>query len=141
MKNSYTVEKVKKFLNDNKISVELIEKFQEFYEFVLTAELTASRETHYVGLNEWSEPIYDFIHNELKANGFVNGDPVANKELIGASFWWLIYQVMGSIIYSNHLSSVVAIHHSSAYERNVALQGELEDIIEHIMATQILNNL
>lgn len=116
----------------------------KFIKLVESKQETASKGTHYDGLDGWSNGIYDFLHDALKKFGFVNGDPETNSKNPDAKFWWEVYGLVSFLIYSRYLETKVANHHSSAYERNRALIMELydlkreisllepEDIVEHI---------
>jgi hypothetical protein len=108
----------------------------KFIKLAESKQDSASKRTHYDRLNEWSDEIYDFIHEALKKFGFVNGDPVKNSENPDASFWWGIYGMMSSLIYSRYLETKTANHHSSAYERNRALIMELYDLKREISLTE-----
>lgn len=104
------------------VSKECIQDLHQYHHKVIEWQNTASKKTHYNDLNLWSDEAYDFIHQMLKKYGFVNGDPEAH-------FWWQVYGLLSSIIYSPYLKSEVAYHHSSAFERNRALLGELNDFL------------
>lgn len=130
---------MKDYLNDSfnakLVTVNLneyhLKKLRDFYTLVVNLRMYASTKTHYDRLDEWSKPIYDFIHTMLDISEFANGHPEKNtsSECI---FWFTIYKLMSSIIYSPNLKTEVANHHSSAYERNEALIKELEYIMEDI---------
>lgn len=111
-------------------SMEAIDDFYVFKDHVNALQATASKYTHYEKLDEWSHAVYDFVHKMLKKYKFVNGDVEANKKNPDATFWWDVYAMIGSVIYSPHLKSVTAAHHSSAAERNAALLLEIEDVLK-----------
>ena len=91
----------------------------------------ASKKTHYEKLDEWLDTVYDFLHKQLNKYGFINGGAAMGKEQpTDAAFWWAVYNVMSSVIYSIHLKSVTEYHHSSAWERSQALMADIQDIIE-----------
>jgi hypothetical protein len=104
----------------------------DFRDLLISLRKTASNQTHYHNLNEWSDRVYEFVHKKLKENKFKNGDPEANDKNPGARFWWNVYGIVGAAIYSRHLKTNVSNHHSSAFERNEALILELEDAIKFI---------
>jgi hypothetical protein len=87
----------------------------------------ASKQTHYHKLNDWCDTIYGFVHAMLKKHKFVNGGKNQNPD---ARFWWGIYGVVSSIHLSPHLKTQVALHHSSAWERNEALRIEIGGLIK-----------
>lgn len=87
---------------------------------------TASKQTHYHKLNDWSDVAYGYVHDMLKKYDFKNGGPDQNDN---ARFWWTVYGMVSSIHYSTFLTTNVALHHSSAFERNEALTKEIEYLI------------
>jgi len=92
---------------------------------------TASKQTHYDKLDEWSDVVYGFVHDKLNEYGFINGGTaMGKKQPRDAEFWWKIYAVVSGVIYSPNLISRTAHHHSSAWERNEALIADITDIIE-----------
>ena len=91
---------------------------------------TASKQTHYQNLDQWSGVVYGYIHKMLKKTGFKNGKPEENAKNPSATLWWTIYGEVSSITYSQYLQTKVARHHSSAWERNEALIMELDDLIK-----------
>lgn len=111
--------------NTNPDHVEL-QDITKLKEMVKDSSLTASKKTHYHGLNDWSRPIWDYIHNMLDKHGFKNGNMETNRKNPKASFWWSVYGIFGNIIYSPNLQTEVSTHHSSAWERNEAFNKELE---------------
>ena len=89
----------------------------------------ASKNTHYDHLNKWSDVIYEYIRTMLKKYNFKNGeDNSSNKDVF---IWWKIYHLMSNIIYSPYLVTSVSPHHSSAFERNNALNDEINLIYEY----------
>ena len=92
---------------------------------------SASHMTHYNRLDEWTTPMHLIIREALVSSGFVNGQPDINKNIPDVKFWWSIYGVASNIIYSQHLKSQVAHHHSSAFERNEALKAEIDTILNY----------
>lgn len=112
------------------VSDECKSDLHAYHHKVIEWQNTASKRTHYDQLEDWSNPAYGFIHDMLHKYGFVNGDPEANAKNANASFWWNVYGLLGSIIYSPYLKSEVAYHHSSAFERNRALLAELNIILD-----------
>ncbi len=109
---------------------EVKEDLKLYYNLLQSLSSTASKKTHYDKLNEWSDKAYGFIHDMLKKYGFKNGQPEVNKLNNDASFWWAIYGVLSSICYSPYLETEVAIHHSSAWERNKAMIAEMKSLID-----------
>lgn len=89
---------------------------------------TASKQTHYQNLDQWNDVVYGYIHKMLKKTGFKNGQSEENAKNPSATLWWTIYGAVGSITYSHYLKTKVALHHSSAWERNEALIKELDDL-------------
>lgn len=114
------------------VSPDCIKDLHEFHHEVIEWQNKASKKTHYEDLNIWSDDVYGFIHRMLEKYGFVNGNPEANAKNPEANFWWMVYGLMSSIIYSPYLKSEVAYHHSSAFERNRALLGELNDLLDNL---------
>lgn len=105
-----------------------MQDFKALTDMVNAAKSTASKQTHYHQLNEWSNPIWDHIHNMLKKTGFKNGEPEENAKNLKTQFWWSVYQLFSNIVYSPNLKTEVATHHSSAWERNEAFSIELSII-------------
>lgn len=93
---------------------------------------TASKHTHYDRLDEWSEPIFELLNKMLMKYGFINGG--GSEQPIDATFWWNIYDIVSSCIYSSNLESLTAAHHSSAFERNESLKKDF------IQLQNLLNN-
>lgn len=93
----------------------------------------ACKGTHYEKLNDWSDPTFQFVHDMLEKYGFKSGDMVGNEKNVDALFWWKIYDVVSNVIYSLNmkLTVLVAIHHSSAFDRNEALKKDIQVIIDH----------
>lgn len=113
-------------------SAEAVGDLQKFYDYVEGLRAIASEKTHYHELNVWSGKAHEFVSAMLKKYGFVNGDPETNEKNPDASFWWKVYSIVSNVIYSPHLKSEVAYHHSSAYERNEALLLEIKDVLSSI---------
>lgn len=113
-------------------SIDAVNDLREFVDFLNALSNTASKKTHYHELNVWSNSAFNYVHNRLKKYGFVNGDPEANAKNPDATFWWKIYSIVSNVIYSPHLKSEVAYHHSSAFERNEALILEIKDVLSSI---------
>lgn len=109
-------------------SEESLNDLKCYYEDLLRLNENASKNTHYDRLSEWSDAVYAFVHNKLGKYGFVQASNEQNQD---ARFWFLIYQVIGGVCYSKHMKTQVAAHHSSAWERNQALLGDIEDILKH----------
>ncbi|MGZ7506461.1 hypothetical protein [Vibrio parahaemolyticus] len=102
---------------------------RDFLEFLqLVDSSNPSTQTHYTGLDEWSEPIYERIRGEMYKHGFISGDVEGNKQKPLGQFWFGVYSILSKITYSPNLNSEVADHHSSAKERNDALMIELNYI-------------
>jgi hypothetical protein len=96
-------------------------------------QLSPSERTHYQGLDEWSDPVYEFAHKKLEAHKFINGGAAMGiTQPPMADLWWSTYAMISGIINSPYLKSEVAAHHSSAHSRNEALKKELEAIIKII---------
>lgn len=129
-RKSYSVLETINFLAD--ASIDAVTDLQTFVVFLESFRLTASKETHYKKLEHWTGPVYNYAHNMLKKYGFVNGDPEANNKNPDARFWWSVYNIVSNVIYSPHLKSEVANHHSSAYDRNEALILEIQDVLSSI---------
>jgi hypothetical protein len=87
---------------------------------------TASKGTHYHGLDEWFTPAGEFVHQALTDAGFKNGDKTYNEQYPGIQFWWHIYGLYTNVCYSRYLQTEVPNHHSSAFERNAALILDLK---------------
>lgn len=100
---------------------------KKFSELLTEQVLVASKKTHYHRLDEWSDVVYGFVHKMLRVCKFKNGKKEQN---INAAFWWSIYGLVSGVIHSPELPlSDVARHHTSAYDRNHALLGEVNHII------------
>ena len=126
-KFSHTVEKCFKL----ETSRESFDDLTIFLEKLQELDKTASKGTHYHNLNDWTRPNYDFLHNQLEKYGFIEAAPLKGlTQPMDAKFWCTVYDVMGSVIYSVHLKSKAAYHHSSAWERNQALMADIQDIIK-----------
>lgn len=113
-------------------SLDAVTDLQYFVGVLEKLRETASKKTHYGDLNLWSDAAFGYVHDMLKKHKFVSGDPEANALLPDATFWWKVYSIVSNVIYSPHLKSEVAYHHSSAYERNEALIKEIEDVLSSI---------
>lgn len=113
-------------------SSEAVDDLQGFYDYVEGLRAIASEKTHYHELNIWTSKANEFVSAMLKKYGFVNGDPEANAKNPDATFWWKVHSIVNNVIYSPHLKSEVAYHHSSAYERNEALLLEIKDVLSSI---------
>lgn len=99
---------------------------------VLLESSNPSDKTHYHLLDQWSEPIFDFINDRLNESGFVNADPNHNATIPCVVFWYAVYMLFSCIDCSPHLKTSVAQHHSSAKERNEAFIKEVRLIQEHL---------
>lgn len=110
-----------------KVDVKLLHKVHDF--LYLLENLNPSKQTHYHQLDEWRNPITDFLHKVLNETGFVNGQGCSNEE---CSFWWSVYTSPDLIVFSNYLKTQVNNHHASAFERNEALIQFFEDIYERL---------
>ena len=132
VKNSYSVNEC---LAHDQPSKECLDDLVSFKSFLDSMTDKASKETHYEKLNDWSDPIFQYVHSMLKKYGFKNGDPEANSKNVNASFWWKIYSVVSNVIYSTNLKPeiLVALHHSSAYDRNEALKKDIDIIIRYFI--------
>ena len=130
MKCSYNVEKT--INNSEKVSEKCKQDLLVYLNLINELSKTASKKTHYVNLEEWSNSSHKFIDKMLKKYKFVNGNSEANEKLPDAKFWWNIYGVLSSIHYSPNLKTNVDIHHSSAWERNEALRLDIEYIINFL---------
>lgn len=95
-----------------------LDGLSQLIEIVQNAQQTASTQTHYNKLDEWSKPLYEFIHAKLNDN-------------VNYEFWKSIFCVMNSVIYSPNLITKVANHHSSAFDRNTAILTELQFIYNY----------
>lgn len=125
---SYSVQETRKLIGA--ASKEAVADLHTYKSLLENLRATASKKTHYQDLESWNHDVYEYVHNMLKKYGFVSGNPEANALIPDASFWWKIYSVVSSVIYSPHLKSEVSAHHSSAFERNEALIGEINDILK-----------
>ncbi|MEO6305477.1 MAG: hypothetical protein ABIP51_20105 [Bacteroidia bacterium] len=76
-----------------------------------------------LGLDEWGDKVFGFIHLMLDKYRFVNAQQVQNDN---ATFWWNVYDVVGSVHYSPNLKTERALHHATASERNKALLIDLK---------------
>ena len=113
------------------VGLDAFQELTEFMELLRSLSETASKETHYHKLDEWSDAVYGFVHKKLDEHGFINGGAAMGKEQPrDAEFWWKVYAIVGSVIYSPNLNSVTEYHHSSAWERNEALLADVSDLIE-----------
>lgn len=121
----YWIERLFQEVEIECVSREAKDDLQGFYLLIKAQQSTASKNTHYDKLDDWSKPLYQYIHDMLRKYGFVNGDPEANKKLPDALFWWGVYKCMNSVIYSTNLKTQVSSHHSSAWERNEVLMIEV----------------
>ncbi len=126
-KVSYRVEKCLEL----ETSVKSFNDLSIFLTELIELDETASKETHYHELDKWMDPVYGLIRKQLEKYGFIEAAPSKGKtQPMDAEFWWAIYAVLSSVCYSMHLKSQTAYHHSSAWERNQALMGDIQDIIE-----------
>jgi hypothetical protein len=120
------------------VGFDAFQELTEFLELLRGLSKTASKQTHYHKLDEWSDAVYGFVHKMLDKYGFINGGAARGLEqLRDAEFWWKIYAIVGSVCYSPHLKTQVAWHHSSAWERNEALIADIEQLIENKPPTTI----
>ena len=114
------------------VGLDAFHELTEFMELLRGLSETASKQTHYHKLDEWSDAVYGFVHEKLDKHGFINGGAAMGKEQPrDAEFWWKVYAIVGSIIYSPNLESKTEYHHSSAWERNEALMADISDLIEN----------
>ena len=112
------------------ISPSSIGKLREFFEFLQSLEKIASKNTHYDRLDDWNAHVDKFVHKALKEYGFKNGDAEHNDKHPDIRFWWYIYGIVGSIYLSPNLETAGERHHSSAYDRNMALEVEVKHILD-----------
>ena len=117
-------------------SIDAVNDLKAYVDYLEGLRAIASEKTHYHELNVWSNKAFEFVHAMLKKYGFVSGDPEANALNPDASFWWKVYSIVSNVIYSPHLKTQVAYHHSSAYERNEALMLEINDVLSSISITK-----
>lgn len=122
----------KKVLEVEGVDIECKKDLFPFLDVIESQTDVASKSTHYHNLDEWNDVIYDYIRSMLKKYKFKNGDVEANAKNPQASFWWAIYGLKGSIIYSPSLKTEVATHHASAFERNEALKAEVNCLIKEL---------
>jgi hypothetical protein len=114
------------------VGLDAFQELTEFLELLRGLSKTASKQTHYHKLDEWSDAVYGFVHKKLEEHGFINAAPLKGLEQPrDAEFWWKVYAIVGSVCYSPHLKTQVAWHHSSAWERNEALMADISDLIEN----------
>ena len=128
IKPSYLTDEALSVLNVPKV---VFTQLEVFYNLLKESSLKASKNTHYDRLNEWSDPIYEFIRKEMYTSGFINGNVEKTKEKPAAEFWWIIYQLISGIHYSPFLKTTVSNHHASAFERNEALLNEIEYVLNN----------
>jgi hypothetical protein len=126
-RNSYSVQETRKVIGT--ASRDAIADLGFFKKALEALRSIASKKTHYQDLEQWNHDVYEFLHAMLHKHGFVSGDPEANALKPDAIFWWKIYSVVSNVIYSPHMVTEVAVHHSSAFDRNEALIKEVEDIL------------
>lgn len=126
---------VRQALEAIKPSENCLQDLMAFKKFIDSLESSSSKKTHYAELNQWSDPVYKFIHNMLDKYGFISGDVSANLKNADASFWFKIYSVMSNVTYSSNLKplELVALHHCSAYDRNEALRKDIAIIIRRFI--------
>lgn len=129
-KYSHSAQEARKVIGN--ASKEAVDDLRLFKTLIEGLSETASKKTHYQDLDKWDHSVYEYLHEMLKKYGFVNGNPDANALIPDANFWWKIYGVVSSVIYSPHLKSEVSSHHSSAFERNSALVFEITDVLKAI---------
>lgn len=120
--NSYDLDDHVRQLNGK--DVNNIRKWIEEFEAVVKAAPVTDR-THYEKLNDFLDPVYDFIHEGLKQFGFVNGEQKKNKKNNKAMIIWWLYGEVGNCIYRHPCidSSIVkvACHHASSFHRQQAI--------------------
>lgn len=122
---AYAVEKC--FKNSNMVSDAAIADLQPFQELLETLTKTASKKTHYDNLDKWSEQVFKYIHKMLKKYRFKNG---GLEQPVDARFWWNVYDIASSCVYSPNLETQVATHHASAFERNESLKKDIKQLQE-----------
>lgn len=118
------------------ISKESLVSLNDFIKLTEDLKKVASKETHYHNLDIWMKPVYEFVNNELSRVGFRNVEIEYNDSYPDIRFWWSIYRLLSSITYSPNLKSITEIHHSSAYERNDALNKDLKYILSQYLGEQ-----
>lgn len=136
LKLPYWIERLFEEVEIEKVSQQAKDDLKGFYSLIIEQKSLASKNTHYDKLNEWSDPLYAYIHKMLQKYRFVNGNPEANKKLPDALFWWGIYLCMSNVIYSLNLNTQVARHHASAWERNEVLVIEVLQLMEMLGVQQ-----
>jgi hypothetical protein len=129
MKTEKLFHRTEEIINIKEISLECYHDLMFFQDYLTQLSETASKKTHYVGLDEWSDSVHNFVDKKLKQYGFVNGKPEIIKP--NSNIWFNIYAMISNVIYSPNLKTKVANHHSSAFERNEALLKEIEIIINY----------
>lgn len=86
--------------------------------------------THYEKLNEFLDPVYDFIHTSLRKFGFISGDQDKNRRNHPAMIIWWVYGEVGNCIYRYPCidSSIVnvACHHASSFHRQQAILNSIK---------------
>ena len=122
---AYSVEKC--YLDSNGVSDEAISDLQLFYDHLDSLSKTASKQTHYDRLDEWSGNVYKFVEKMLKKYGFINGSQLQN---INAKFWWNVYSIVSHCVYSPNLETKVSTNHSSAFERNESIKKDIKQLQE-----------
>ena len=103
----------------------------ESFDKLLDSSL-ASKQTHYHKLDEWSKPIYGFLQTMLSKHNFISGN-VEHNDKCSACLWWTIYCIVGAITNSEYIiNEECSLHHGSAWNRNQALQREINALICHL---------
>jgi len=120
---------MKECLDCVNVSNESLIDLSNYLNLINELSITASKNTHYEKLDEWSTLVYDYIHKMLNKYGFVQAVQEQNPD---AEFWWCLYGLLSNIIYSPNLITEVSNHHSSAFERNEALKLDLEYLLNKI---------
>jgi len=120
---------IQKCLSVKGVSDKAYSKIFGLLKILQLSSLSASKETHYEGLNEWEDPIYGYVHKMLHKFGFHNGKLHQKPD---SEFWWTIHNLVTDICYSSSLDTKVSSHHSSAWERNEALIKDLNIIITEL---------
>jgi hypothetical protein len=104
--------------------VQVLQFLNELVKVVKAAPV--SDRTHYQGLNEFINPIFDLVHKQLYDWGFTNGDPIANLRLpiVQVALW--VYDEVGECQNRIDWKIDVAHHHASTQDRQKAILKSID---------------
>lgn len=105
----------------------IIHELEEYKILIQAIPVTEVR--FYTGLNEFSDGIYNPVHDKLHHYDFQNGKPTENtiEKRPYAAFWWALYGALSGIIYRYPCNGD---HHACTKDRQTALLLMVDSLID-----------